>query len=167
MPKVVDSYTTSGTTTQSRTFTYDNRGFLLREQLPEKGAYGNGFVYYLSYDARGHATRVVDGPNDLRFRYDSAERLVEVWEPLPYSPYARTLKSFTYATTNAWNNWKNGKLEQSVAHNYFDTLNDFSVTEVFTYGGVGGRLSARTTTALPQGGTPRVFTMSLTWNDLG
>ena len=41
------------TYTQTRTFTYDNRGFLTAEKHPEKGASGNGWVSYFSYDARG------------------------------------------------------------------------------------------------------------------
>jgi len=56
---------TSGAVTQTRTFTYDNRGFLLSEQLPEVGAAGNGAVTYSKHDARGHARRLQDGLHDL------------------------------------------------------------------------------------------------------
>jgi len=72
---------TDGTNTQTRLFSYDNRGFLSSEQLPEKGVSGNGTVTYFNYDARGHTGRKVDGPNDLRFSYDRAERVIQVREP--------------------------------------------------------------------------------------
>jgi YD repeat-containing protein len=60
---------------QTRLFTYDNRGFLTSETHPEKA----GGVAY-SYDALGHAARKVDGPNDLTYVYDKAERLALVRE---------------------------------------------------------------------------------------
>jgi YD repeat-containing protein len=56
----------------------DNREFLITEQHPEKGVSGNGTVSYFGYDARGHATRLVDGASDLTFTYDGAERLTQV-----------------------------------------------------------------------------------------
>ncbi|MDP9119862.1 MAG: hypothetical protein M3O15_00570, partial [Acidobacteriota bacterium] len=46
--------------TQTRSFSYDRRGFLLSESHPEKGASGGGTVSYLNYDARGHALRRID-----------------------------------------------------------------------------------------------------------
>ncbi|WP_038046986.1 RHS repeat domain-containing protein, partial [Thermoanaerobaculum aquaticum] len=51
--------TAAGAITQNRVWTYDGRGYLQAEQLPEKGPSGNGVVQYLGYDALGHATRVV------------------------------------------------------------------------------------------------------------
>ena len=63
--------------TQNRSFNYDRRGFLQSESHPEKGAAGNGSVSYFGYDSRGHATRKIDGPNDLTFTFDSAERLFD------------------------------------------------------------------------------------------
>ncbi|HEY0555932.1 MAG TPA: RHS repeat domain-containing protein, partial [Thermoanaerobaculia bacterium] len=64
--------TTGSGVTQSRAFAYDNRGLLNWEKHPEKGAAGNGTVSYLGYDARGHAHRKIDGPNDLSLTYDGA-----------------------------------------------------------------------------------------------
>jgi len=55
--RLTSAVTTSGATTQTRSFDYDNRGFLESETLPEKGEYGNGTVSYLDYDAGGHAWR--------------------------------------------------------------------------------------------------------------
>ena len=58
--------------TQMREMTYDNRGFLLSERMPEKGAAGNGVVAWAHYDARGHAWRLDDGPHHLTLHYDAA-----------------------------------------------------------------------------------------------
>ncbi len=159
--------TTAGATTQTRTFTYDNRGFLLAEQLPEKGPYGNGVVSYSNYDARGHVGRVVDGPNDLTFTYDRAERLTRVSES---GAGGRVLKIFTFGDSNTPGNWAKGKLTQAVANNFFDgagTANSFQVVHTYTYGGTGGRVSSRRTTAGIVGGAPTTFTLGLVWNELG
>jgi YD repeat-containing protein len=51
------------------------RGLVTSEQLPEKGASGNGSVTYPSYDPRGHVGSIVDGPNNRSYTYDRAERL--------------------------------------------------------------------------------------------
>lgn len=54
--------------TQTRTFTYDRRGFLTSEQHPELGATGYGTTNYLQHDARGHAHRqytVSGSPNEF------------------------------------------------------------------------------------------------------
>jgi len=82
LSKVCQGATGAGTTTcgQQRIFTYDLRGFLISEKHPEKGASGNGLVSYFNYDARGHVGRRVDGPNDLTFTYDVAERLNQIRE---------------------------------------------------------------------------------------
>ncbi|MGH2627334.1 MAG: RHS repeat domain-containing protein, partial [Anaerolineales bacterium] len=97
LKKVCQNATGSGTDTcgQARHFTYDNRGFLLSEQHPEKGAGGNGIVSYSNYNARGRAEQRLDGANDLTFSYDRAERLAQVRET---TGLQRTLKSFTYGT---------------------------------------------------------------------
>ncbi|OYW07135.1 MAG: hypothetical protein B7X11_00465 [Acidobacteria bacterium 37-65-4] len=159
--------TPSGSTTQNRYFTYDNRGFLTSEQLPEKGASGNGYVSYSAYDARGHVGRVVDGPNDLTFSTDRGERLALVRET---GGSQRTLKSFTFATANGGGDYANGKLRTAVANNYYDpntpTAN-FLSQETYTYAGVGGRVSQRSTLAGIVGANQGTFTQGFTWNDLG
>src|SRR6185369_15189393 len=101
--------------TQNRSFSYDRAGLLQSEAHPEKGAAGNGSVTYPLYDSRGHALRKVDGPHDLTFTYDGAERLAQVKET---GASGRTLKSFTYATANATNDWSQGKLRQASRYNY-------------------------------------------------
>src|SRR4029077_20256637 len=95
--------TTSAGVTQTRSFVYDQRGFLLSETHPEKGASGNGTVTYSLYDSRGHAGRKIDGPHDLTYKYDFAERPTIVRETgagftvCSQLTGPKCLKSFTYA----------------------------------------------------------------------
>jgi RHS repeat-associated protein len=142
--------TASAGVTQTRTFTYDPRGFLLAETHPEKGVSGNGAVTYSLYDSRGHAGRKVDGPNDLTYQYDGAERLTIVRASgTPFSACnqlsgPRCLKSFTYAIQNGSGDYKNGKLFQSIRYNYpilGGTPYQAFITETYHYGGVDGRVS--------------------------
>ena len=57
---------TSGTVAlggvQTREFTYDNRGFMLKEKHPEKGSSGGGWVYNYDFDSVGRVHRNLDGP---------------------------------------------------------------------------------------------------------
>jgi YD repeat-containing protein len=74
-------------------------------------------VTYSKYDARGHAERKVDGPNDLTFTYDRAERLKQV-----DATGGNILKVFTYGTSNAAGTRTNGRLESAQRYNYVGTL---------------------------------------------
>ena len=157
--------TPSAGTTQVRTFSYDNRGFLNSETHPEKV----GAVTYSEYDAKGHAGRKVDGPNNLQYLYDRAERLTEVRET---SQGNRLLKSFAYAgpTTNC--GWCHGKLLQASRWNY--TLiagSPFTVEirEALRYDGTEGRVSSRTTENwVNAGASPNEkFSFSQTYTPLG
>jgi RHS repeat-associated protein len=170
--------TTSGGVTQNRFFTYDNRGFLTSETHPEKGASGNGIVTYSNYDARGHAGRKIDGPSDLTFVYDSAERLTQVRET---GGAQRTLKTFTYAAANGnytdpvtgagcFDNRK-GKITQQSRFNYV-TVNGGPITvelrEGLTYCGREGRLSRRSLENWVNGGLNESFFLpNVTYNALG
>ncbi len=152
--------------TQNRYFTYDNRGFLTSEQHPEKGADpgGNGTVTYSKYDARGHAGRKVDGPNDLTFTYDRAERLKQV-----DATGGNILKVFNYGTSNAAGTRTNGRLESALRYNYVGTPFNATVlmTETYTYGGRQGRASSRVTQMTYNGTPGESFSQSWTWNALG
>lgn len=134
--------TTAGVT-QVRNFIYDNRGFLQSEQHPEKGGpAGGGTVQYQLYDARGHATRKIDGPNDLTFEFDKAERLKKVRET---SGAVRLLKEFTYSSVAGPSL---GKLWTADRYNYVTiggTAYTGRVEEFYTYSGRGGRVSDRQT----------------------
>ncbi|HEV7505183.1 MAG TPA: RHS repeat-associated core domain-containing protein [Thermoanaerobaculia bacterium] len=148
---------------QSRSFAYDRAGFLQSETHPEKGAGGNGTVFYSAYDSRGHALHKTDGPNNLAFVYDSFERLTQVNE---FGGLGRPLKSFTYAPSNGTNDLRLGKLWQASRFNYF-TLSGSSFTvrvdETYVYGGRDGRVSRRDTAA----STGESFTQSFSYNALG
>jgi RHS repeat-associated protein len=153
--------------TQNRYFTYDNRGFLTSEQHPEKGTAGNGTVTYSKYDARGHAGRKVDGPNDLTFTYDRAERLRQA-EVTGTNPL-RILKAFNYGSSNAAGVRTNGRLESALRYNYAGAPFNATVllTETHKYGGRQGRVSSRTTQMIFNGTPGESFTQSWTWNALG
>jgi RHS repeat-associated protein len=166
--RLVTAKTTAVEATQLRFFTYDNRGFLKTETHPEKNSVQ---VRYSKYDALGHAGRIEDvigGPDDLSFFYDRAGRLTEVWESGGGS--GRLLKSFLYAPANGPANFKNGKLEQAIRHNYVTlgtTAFDVELTQTYTYGGLNGRVSKRNTQLATNGQAGESFTQGFNWNALG
>jgi RHS repeat-associated protein len=152
---------------QERLFTYDNRGYLTSEKHPEKGASGNGTVSYLSYDSHGHAGRLIDGPDDLTYSYDRADRLYQIRET---GGAQRTLKAFTFGTSNSGTNSRLGKVQQAQRYNYVvlsGTPYTALITETYTYSGKQGRVSQRDTQLSVNGGTNESFTQSLAWDDLG
>jgi RHS repeat-associated protein len=150
--------------TQNRWFTYDNRGFLTSEQHPEKGASGNGTVNYSSYDARGHAQGKSDGPHNLTFTYDRAERLTQVT-----GNGSQVLKTFTYGSSDAAGSRTNGRLETATRYNYVGAPFNATaaVTETYVYGARQGRASKRTTQLIFNGTPKESFTQSWSWNALG
>ncbi len=155
--------------TQTRLFNYDSRGFLLSERHPETGSSGNGYVTYGSYDARGHAGQMTDGPNTLRFTYDGAERLTKVEESQGFGLY-RPLKSFTFATANGAGDYRLGKLQVARGYNYpviGATNYTVEIDETYAYGGKEGRVSNRNTVNVVNGSAAESFTQSWVWNDLG
>ncbi len=155
--------------TQTRLFNYDSRGFLLSERHPETGASGNGYVTYGSYDARGHAGTMTDGPNTLRFTYDGAERLTKVEESQGFGLY-RPLKSFTFGTANGAGDYRLGKLQVARGYNYpviGATSYTVEIDETYAYGGKEGRVSNRATVNVINGSAAESFTQSWVWNDLG
>jgi RHS repeat-associated protein len=155
--------------TQTRSYAYDRAGLRQSETHPEKGASGNGTVTYPKYDSRGHVLRQVDGPHDLTFVFDSAERLYQVQET-----GGRLLKSFSYTGSNGTNDWSKGKLRTATRYNY-ETVGGGPITvqvdETYTYGGVDGRASKRDTLVTPtvNGAVQpyHSFTQGFTYNDLG
>jgi YD repeat-containing protein len=166
----------AGTTCgQRRLFSYDNRGFMNWEQHPEKGK-----TTYLDYDAKGHATRRYDGsaqgPFDLTFTYDPAERLTTVAETRLTASVHRLLKSFDFGTDNATGDFRNGKLTRATRFNWFDFYGlNVQVVETYVYGGKDGRVSARNTAefecalcnAVVTGAPKRLFEQAFTYDDLG
>jgi RHS repeat-associated protein len=172
MVKVCQNATGVGTATcgQQRLFTYDLRGFLLSEQHPEKGAAGNGTVSYFNYDALGHAGRQLDGPNDLTFTFDKAERLTQVRET---GGLQRVLKSFTYAGSNLTDtlgtDWRKGKITSASRFNYVGAPFNATVEvrDTFVYRGVEGRISETSRQQIFNGTDKEKFTTTYAYDGLG
>ena len=148
---------TGGGTTQTRAFNYDGRGFLLSESHPEKTA----AVTYSSYDARGHTTRKIDGPSDLTFTFDRAERLTQVKETSGI-----VLKTFQYAAANNGNDLRQGKLWKAIRYNLLPGIYsapNVDIEEVYIYAGKDGRVSQRDTKRYGN----VWFSQTFTWDELG
>jgi RHS repeat-associated protein len=170
--KVCQGATGAGTATcgQQRLFNYDLRGFLLSEQQPEKGVSGNGTASYFNYDALGHVGRRVDGPNDLTFTYDKAERLTQVRET---GGLQRTLKTFTYSGANtstmAGTDWSKGKAVSASRFNYVGAPFNATaeVRDTFVYQGGEGRVSETSRQLVFNGTDKEKFTTTYTYDGLG
>jgi RHS repeat-associated protein len=107
----------------------------------------------------------VDGPNDLIFLYDAAERLYAV-----KTSQGQSLKSFSYWQANGTNNWSNGKLKDATRYNYpvlGTTPHTAVINERYNYGGLGGRVSKRDTSLTFDNAAAESFTQSFGWTELG
>ena len=180
--QLVTAAISAGGVSQTRAFTYDNRGFLHAEQSPEAGtAIYNNPDFTLSdpfgYDARGHTrSRTIPDPNgechlqlrcfDLRYSFDAAERVESVSSRNPLDNQFRLSKEFTYATTDDGINHKKGKLEIAKRHNYLGSLGDVLVTETYEYRDDAGRLTHKTTQISADRGS-KTLHQSYEYNDLG
>ncbi|MFZ2493942.1 MAG: hypothetical protein WA208_20875 [Thermoanaerobaculia bacterium] len=119
---------------QRRTFTYDNRGFLTKEEHPE-----NGWTSY-KYDARGHAIERTNDETSVSYDYDAAERLTKIRED------QKDLVEYVYEDTDdpaRPGNKRKGKLSQEIRRNYLNTAR-VDTTLSNDYSGPGGTLSSRT-----------------------
>ena len=114
------------------------------------------------------ASRTV--PTTSPYAYDRAERLTDATE----TATGRLAKKLYYDLIGgATQGYSRGKLVRARADNYYNGTNNFQAVETYTYSGVGGRVSARTTCAggtwndpfTCPGGTS--FNQSFTWTDLG
>lgn len=131
---------------QTRTFSYDGRGFLTEEKHPELGASGDGTITYADYDARGHAQSRTVGSDldvfDQLYTYDDAERLILVRSRVSKnSGQFHDAKSFNYLGPD---DKAKGRLLSQTRHNYLAT-GDVTVAEEFAYSGTNGRLYEKTT----------------------
>jgi RHS repeat-associated protein len=165
------------TLSQTRKFTYDNRGFLISEQLPEVGNSGNGTITY-EYDSRGNVVSKRDGANKLKYTYDSAGRLTLVRECLTefaqcdLANNSRPVKEFEYydVDQSASGIYELGKLEWAMRHNYLlnpytnpATPADVMITETYQYRGTGAAVSSRVLNT----STGTGFTQTFAHNGLG
>ncbi len=160
--------TASGTSVvQVRSSTYDGRGFLLAETLPEKGAAGGGTVTYQGHDALGLPDRRLDGPNDLRYEYDFLGRLLRVRDR---NQGHRLVTNFGY-DSGAGRGL--GKLYFATQFNYLDlpwnTQGEerVRVQHVFHYQGVGGRASRKITKLMDWDLGTTTFRQDYAYEELG
>lgn len=168
--EMTDSRDLSDVHTQTRTFNYDNRGFLLSEAHPELGASGNGTTAYQNYDARGHAHRkwmgVENGIYDVRLTYDESERLTDVHD----TGGGRLLKHFEFGADNlpvsSPTNFQRGKLVTAQRANHL-AGGDVLVTETYKYEHPSGRASERQTVVTSSGNTLQSFNQLFQYDDLG
>jgi hypothetical protein len=138
---------------QIRTFSYDNRGFLLNETHPE-----NGTTTYAAYDARGHlrrrflGTTVSNSFQHLGFVYDRAERLTQVHEADTSGNETRKLKLFAYwgvNNANGSNDYSLGRLALAIRFNWVmagASAFNVEVMERYAYQDPNGNISSRNTT---------------------
>jgi RHS repeat-associated protein len=132
------------TASQTRTFTYDHRGFLLSESSPETSVP----TTYGAYDARGHVGSMQNGVASLGYDYDFSERLRKVRD----ASTQQVIKSFDFATTNqpldcsTCAGYSNGKLLTATRKQVDAALGgEITVTERYRYLNAAGRLSDRST----------------------
>ncbi len=146
---------------QNRTYTYDHRGFLLSESLPE------ATLTYSNYDSRGHVGRLRDGVNDLTYLYDRAERMTLIRDT---NGTQRPWKSFTYGTGLTATDRSAGKVKSATRHNYpvlGGVEHTTPMTYTYTYGGRGGAVSRRNLSMTYDGSPSTSFTQTFTWYHLG
>ena len=157
-----------GSPVQSRTFTFDGRGFLTSETHPELGT----SILYSEHDPLGNPGRIRRGGWDLAYSFDPAARLTEIKE----RGTTRVWKSWDYATGNFQaGQWSNGKLRSASRHNRIFVPGtteeaDVVASESYTYDGLGGRISSVQTTVgvgSPGDNTQPTFTYSLGYDPLG
>lgn len=148
--RVQTPLSTSGS--QLRWFFYDQRGFLTSERVPEKGASGNGTVFYGEYDALGNSWNRSDGI-ELDYTFDRAGRMKKIEETIPragLSPIVRPLKEFIYSSANIGGSLELGKLLVAKSYNWVSLSPtahfDARFVEAFQYRGVGGARSHRSVT---------------------
>jgi RHS repeat-associated protein len=136
---VLDKLATVTQGSQTRTFAHDSFGLLRSEQTPEKGN-----VTYGRYDALGDVLTQGFSPSGLTVNrvYDPAGRLTSVASNEIGSP---TYLSNFYDQNPAFN-FSLGKLTTRIATNV-GVAGSPTVSEVFVYSGLGGRLSSQSTAA--------------------
>ncbi|MCG8455172.1 MAG: RHS repeat-associated core domain-containing protein [Holophagales bacterium] len=123
---------------QTRSWTWDARGLLLAEQLPELGTAGGGRRDFQP-DALGNVRRAWGSGPDLSFLYDTGARLTGIWE----NGANRWWESRFYGAANAGNSFGKGKLIRADRHNYFPNGGHWVVREDYAYRGELGQLSTK------------------------
>ncbi|MEM9595174.1 MAG: RHS repeat-associated core domain-containing protein [Acidobacteriota bacterium] len=134
----------AGACGQIRTFDYDPRGFLTAASEPE------GATVRYTYDALGRAlSRRLDGDSANRFAldttYDAAGRVTQVHGFVPGSSQTRLLVEHAYARGSENGAGGRGKPAVSKRHHWIPSgggERHVVVSELWSYGGPGGRVSS-------------------------
>ncbi|MCH9646688.1 MAG: RHS repeat-associated core domain-containing protein [Deltaproteobacteria bacterium] len=151
---------------QTRSFQYDRRGFLLSETHPEKGLNGNGSVSYRDYDAAGLPHGMIDGPHNLSFTYDFMGR------PLETRDRNHSARLVTKLTWDAGGAPGAGKLRHADQYNDVDLAwnpegeERVRIRQTFIYGGLWGAISRKETRVSWSADDVR-FKQRFTYDDLG
>ncbi|HEX2834373.1 MAG TPA: hypothetical protein VHW00_15290 [Thermoanaerobaculia bacterium] len=170
---------------QNRIFDYDGRGFLRWESHPESG------MTSYTYDARGHMKTkeqsAAQSQFDLRYTYDSSERLYRIEGRNPFYPefpdqwMYRPIKEFSFGTANGsvtkvedevdvpyWD-LRKGKLIKAVRYNYGQSPVDstIAIETEYEYLDAPGRNTHRTTNIFKDEVQMKTVEMSQTYNGLG
>jgi RHS repeat-associated protein len=162
----------AGELKQSREFSYDGRGFMTRERLPELGESGNGEIFY-TFDSLGRVLTKTHGsatpgpgPFNLRYSYDRAGRLIRI-EGYADGTNLTAIEERFYARLNdvpgRHGLFSADKLVQSKR---FNPTADVRVTETYTYNSPDGGLSAKVTRSSSSLGALG-FRQSFTYDSLG
>ncbi len=150
---------------QSRTFVYDDEGFLRKETTPEKGT-----VFYDAIGSLGNVLREKQPDGLVIARtFDFAGRLVEQDAP-PGTRYLVNCYDGAAACVDgspgfAGGSYPGGKLTRRYGYNWIPTIGPI-VDEQFTYGDGGGRLS-RLATGVGNGDLNATTAQSWTYDSLG
>ena len=149
--KQVDVTSPNSSSVQTRTFSYDNRGFLLSETHPELGPLGGGNTFYQhftgssvdqGYDSRGHSHYKNAGSAFTLFTtFDKAERVLTVTDG-----NSVPLKQLAYDSTDSTQcpgSTCKGKLSTAVRTN--PVLGTVQTTESYRYDASTGLPTRRDT----------------------
>jgi RHS repeat-associated protein len=152
---------TAGSVTQTRSYGYDGRGFLLSESIPERTLP----VLFGDYDALGNAGYRRIGSWGMRFEFDRAGRALEVRDENSGGWGGALLKEFTYDGAPGLGV---GKVATATAWNYLPNGRTVTVTDVLNYEGIAGGLSQRQTTFFDTAGiATESFTTGYSYDPAG
>ncbi|HWS55195.1 MAG TPA: hypothetical protein VN228_13755 [Pyrinomonadaceae bacterium] len=151
---------------------YDGRGFLSNEYRDQQN--GNETVSHTSLDALGRARRTqrhnhaLGSVTTYDSAYDRAGRLTKVFDT---NNTAKVWKEFAYADANGANDWRAGKLWKTKRYNHvgqhWPEVGTAVVSETYTHGGKGGRLSRADIEFSDQVGRLEKFYQTYAYDDLG
>jgi RHS repeat-associated protein len=159
----------NGYSAQKRTFSYDDRGFLKFEDMPEKVVAPNQHgIVFSNYDALGNYRTKTDGSNTLHYSFDAGGRLLSIYDN-PVAGGVQMLKQFTYDTPGYGASL--GKVVTSSRFHYLvvgGTNYASEIRETMTYMARGGRPSHRELSEALNGGAPiEVFDQDFSYGPSG